>query len=402
MTNAKFVNDAEIIEFVLSNTQIFNTEQFADTSALRVEEIGDGNINFVYRITNGQQSVIVKQALPYVRIIGEGWPLSLDRIRIEAQCLKEEGRWAADYVPAVYYFDLARAAFIMQDIGDHENLRHALIARRSLPELGRHLGEFLAETLFHTSDFYLDTYQKKAAVADYINPDLCKITEELFFWDPFCDHERNSVNPPLLEAAQALWKDDLLKIEAAKLKYHFMNDAQALLHADLHSGSVFVKADSTQVIDPEFAFYGPMSFDIGSIIGNLLLNFAGQPGLEGDAEEKQAYREYLLTTIDMLWISFRSRFQALASEQCKDPVFASASFVEAFIANTWHESMGYAGTELIRRTIGLAHVADLDSIEDINLRAVSEKFALDLGSALIKQRQDIKSPQVLKALIQAI
>ncbi len=402
MTNAKFVNDAEIIEFVLSNTQIFNTEQFADTSALRVEEIGDGNINFVYRITNGQQSVIVKQALPYVRIIGEGWPLSLDRIRIEAQCLKEEGRWAADYVPAVYYFDLARAAFIMQDIGDHENLRHALIARRSLPELGRHLGEFLAETLFHTSDFYLDTYQKKAAVADYINPDLCKITEELFFWDPFCDHERNSVNPPLLEAAQALWKDDLLKIEAAKLKYHFMNDAQALLHADLHSGSVFVKADSTQVIDPEFAFYGPMSFDIGSIIGNLLLNFAGQLGLEGDAEEKQAYREYLLTTIDMLWISFRSRFQALASEQCKDPVFASASFVEAFIANTWHESMGYAGTELIRRTIGLAHVADLDSIEDINLRAVSEKFALDLGSALIKQRQDIKSPQVLKALIQAI
>ena len=64
--------------------------------------------------------------------------------------------------------------------------------------------------------------------------------------------------------------------------------------------------------------------------------------------------------------------------------------------------MGYAGTELIRRTIGLAHVADLDSIEDINVRAVSEKFALNLGSALIKQRQEIKSPQVLKALIQAV
>ncbi|WP_372739799.1 S-methyl-5-thioribose kinase [Neptunomonas sp.] len=402
MTNAKFVNDAEIIEFVLSNTRIFNTELFTDTSALRVEEIGDGNINFVYRITNDQQSVIVKQALPYVRIIGEGWPLSLDRIRIEAQCLKEEGAWAADYVPAVYYFDLARSAFIMQDIGDHENLRHALIARRSLPELGRHLGEFLAETLFHTSDFYLDTYQKKAAVADYINPDLCKITEELFFLDPFCDHERNSVNPPLREAAEALWQDEALKIEAARLKYHFMNDAQALLHADLHSGSVFVKAEATQVIDPEFAFYGPMSFDIGSIIGNLLLNFAGQPGLEGAAEEKQDYREYLLNTIDTLWATFCSRFKTLVSEQCKDPVFASAGFVDAFIANTWRESMGYAGTELIRRTIGLAHVADLDCIEDINVRAVSEKFALDLGSALIKQRQEIKSPQVLKALIQAI
>ncbi|MGY8871227.1 MAG: S-methyl-5-thioribose kinase [Pseudomonadales bacterium] len=397
MTNAKFANDAEIIEFVLTNTALFT-----DTSALRVEEIGDGNINFVYRITNDQQSVIVKQALPYVRIIGEGWPLSLDRIRIEAQCLKEEGTWAAEYVPVVYYFDQARSAFIMEDIGDHENLRHALIARRPLPELGRHLGEFLAESLFHTSDFYLDTYQKKAAVADYINPDLCKITEALFFWDPFCDHERNSVNPPLQEAAQALWQDDLLKVEAAKLKYHFMNDAQALLHADLHSGSVFVKADGTKVIDPEFAFYGPMSFDIGSIIGNLLINFAGQLGLEGDVDEKQAYREFLLTTIDSLWNTFAVRFKELVSKKCKDPVFVDAAFVDAFIAHTWHESMGYAGTEIVRRTIGLAHVADLDSIEDVHTRAVSEKFALDLGSALIKQRQDIKSPQVLKALVQAI
>ncbi|SIS68786.1 S-methyl-5-thioribose kinase [Neptunomonas antarctica] len=397
MTNAKFANDAEIIEFVLSNTALFT-----ETKTLRVEEIGDGNINFVYRVTNDQQSVIVKQALPYIRIIGEGWPLSLDRIRIEAQCLKEEGLWAADYVPDVYCFDQARSAFIMEDIGDHENLRHALIARRVLPELGRHLGEFLAETLFHTSDFYLDNEQKKAAVADYINPDLCKITEELFFWDPFCDHERNSVSPPLKEAAETLWQDDSLKVEAAKLKYHFMNDAQALLHADLHSGSVFVKADGTKVIDPEFAFYGPMSFDIGSIIGNLLINFAGQLGLEGEAEEKQAYREYLLATIDTLWATFHTRFKALVSEQCKDPVFATVGFVDAFIAHTWHESMGYAGTELIRRTVGLAHVADLDSIEDIHVRAVSEKFALDLGSALIKQRQDIKSPQILRALVQAI
>lgn len=397
MTNAKFANDAEIVEFVLLNTKLFTNSE-----SLRVEEIGDGNINFVYRVTNGEQSVIVKQALPYVRIIGEGWPLSLDRIRIEAETLKEEKRWAADYVPDVYFFDLPRSAFIMEDIGDHENLRHALVARRKLPELGRQLGEFLADTLFHTSDFYVDTYQKKAAVAAYINPDLCKITEELFFWDPFCDHERNSVNPPIREAAEALWQDELLKTEAAKLKYHFMNDAQALLHGDLHSGSVFVRTDSTKVIDPEFAFYGPMSFDIGSIIGNLLLNFAGQLQLDGDSTEKQHYREYLLTSIDTLWKTFESRFLALVTEKCKDPVFSAPGFAAAFVAHTWHESLGYAGAELIRRTIGLAHVADLDSIEDIDQRAISEKLALDLGVALIKQRQDIKSPQVLRALIQAI
>ena len=34
-----------------------------------------------------------------------------------------------------------------------------------------------------------------------------------------------------------------------------MTNAQALLHGDLHTGSVFVRDDSTKVIDPEFAFY---------------------------------------------------------------------------------------------------------------------------------------------------
>ena len=80
MTKHKFSDDAAIIAFVRRHTRLFN-----DDANLVVTEIGDGNINFVYRVAEPDvASVIVKQALPYVRIIGEGWPLSLDRIRIEA------------------------------------------------------------------------------------------------------------------------------------------------------------------------------------------------------------------------------------------------------------------------------------------------------------------------------
>jgi 5-methylthioribose kinase len=39
-----------------------------------------------------------------------------------------------------------------------------------------------------------------------------------------------------------------------------------------------VTHESTQVIDPEFAFYGPMGFDIGAFIGNLILAFYAQDG----------------------------------------------------------------------------------------------------------------------------
>lgn len=39
-------------------------------------EIGDGNINYVYVVEGPTGAVVVKQGLPYVRCVGESWPLS--------------------------------------------------------------------------------------------------------------------------------------------------------------------------------------------------------------------------------------------------------------------------------------------------------------------------------------
>ena len=52
-----------------------------------------------------------------------------------------------------------------------------------------------------------------------------------------------------------------------------MERAQALLHGDLHTGSVLVTPNTTHVIDAEFATYGPMAFDVGKFMANLLLAF---------------------------------------------------------------------------------------------------------------------------------
>ena len=64
--------------------------QVADPLTLVLaDEIGDGNLNLVFKIRDaaGVSRVIVKQALPYVRCVGESWPLTLDRARIEAETL---------------------------------------------------------------------------------------------------------------------------------------------------------------------------------------------------------------------------------------------------------------------------------------------------------------------------
>lgn len=394
MIEHKFTDDAAVIAFVRRHTRLFG-----DDAELKVSEIGDGNINFVYRVAEpGGASVIVKQALPYVRIIGEGWPLSLDRNRIEAEALVLESEHAGAWVPEVYHYDQSRVAIIMEDVGDHQNLRHALIARQSLPLLAEHLGLFLARTLFYTSDMHLDAHQKKELVKRFINPDLCKITEDLFFLDPFCDHERNVINPPLRPVAEALWQDDLLKVEVAELKYAFLNRAEALLHGDLHSGSIFVTETSTQVIDPEFAYFGPIGFDIGSIIGNLLLNWCGQHRLAGDESEREAWRDGLLVQLEKLWHHFSLEFSRLMQDQTTDPSLQNKHWQQRRLLQIWHDSLGFAGAEMIRRTIGLAHVADIESIEDIIERGQVEAMALHLGRELIMERTRINSMEALVLL----
>jgi 5-methylthioribose kinase len=67
----------------------------ATPSLLTAKEIGDGNLNLVFIVSRGDShKVIIKQALPYVRCIGDSWPLPLKRAFFESEVLKEENETA--------------------------------------------------------------------------------------------------------------------------------------------------------------------------------------------------------------------------------------------------------------------------------------------------------------------
>ncbi|MFP3340817.1 phosphotransferase, partial [Micrococcus sp. SIMBA_131] len=71
---------------------------------------------------------------------------------------------------------------------------------------------------------------------------------------------------------EILWEDQDFLTEVASLKHSFLTKGEALIHGDLHTGSLFVTEGSTKVIDPEFAFYGPAGFDVGAFIANITLS----------------------------------------------------------------------------------------------------------------------------------
>src|SRR5581483_12389791 len=93
----------------------------------RVREVGDGNLNLVFIVEGRWGSVVVKQALPYARVVGESWPMSLDRTYFEYHALTKLGARDPGRMPKVHYFDRGQAVMVMEHLTPHVILRKDLI-----------------------------------------------------------------------------------------------------------------------------------------------------------------------------------------------------------------------------------------------------------------------------------
>ncbi|WP_199615753.1 S-methyl-5-thioribose kinase [Paenibacillus alkalitolerans] len=371
---------------------------FEPGAALVSREIGDGNLNLVFHISDKQsgRSIIMKQALPYAKVVGESWPLTLDRARIESEALIIQGRLCPGLVPEVYEYEPDLALTVMEDLSDHVIMRRGLSDGNMYPQFASDIGQFLANTLFFTSDFGMNQQDKKVQAARFTNPELCKITEDLIFDHPYTDAETNNFDEAVRDEVKTIWADTQLHGEVARLRHGFLTKAQALLHGDLHTGSIFVTPSSTKVIDPEFAYYGPMGFDIGAVIANLLLNYAAQAGRMADGNRLDQFRSYLLDTVAGVWTEFETRFRRLWAEHCADRMLRESGYLDLFLPELLKDTFGYAGCKMVRRVIGLAHVADIDGIQDPSRRERAQRTALAIGKALIKHHRSASSIEEIR------
>ena len=148
----------------------------------------------------------------------------------------------------------------MEDISECRNLRKELMKGSMFDHLSEGISTFLAETLLPTTDLVMDRAEKKEMVKLFTNPELCDISEDLVFTEPYWDYKGRNIITVGMEdfVKEKLYEDEELHSEVGKLRNRFMNNAQALIHGDLHSGSIFANEERMVVIDPEFAFYGPM------------------------------------------------------------------------------------------------------------------------------------------------
>jgi 5-methylthioribose kinase len=192
------------------------------------------------------------------------------------------------------------------------------------------------------------------------------------------------------DLAAAFRADAGLRTEVADLRHRFMTGAQALLHGDLHTGSIMVGeregAHVVRVFDPEFSFAGPIGFDLGLYWANALVSEERARALGTSSDHGDQ--------LGLSWESFETEFRRLWPTRVD--TFFDDAYLDRFLRGVWTESLGYAGTEIIRRIIGFAHLTDLTTLPD---PVPASRRALLLGRELIVRRAELTSPDAVRDLV---
>lgn len=383
----------------------------ADAAAWDVAEVGDGNLNFVFIVSGPAGSLVLKQALPYIRIAPD-WPLAASRAGVEAAALEVHGALAPGRAPALFHFDRARSALAMERVPEPAAVVRPLLVRGAiLPGLVGDVAEYCARTLFGTSPLALGPAAWRSLAARFDNPALCELTEKVIFVDPFCGAATNQVKEGDVAAwVAALRSDASAAAASARMLARFASVRQAVLHGDLHTGSVMALPDGggrAVVIDPEFAVAGPVGFDVGKFAANLLIAHLAADGRRSSAggphddDAVDAQQAWLARAVPEFWAAFDARFRALwsaaaaaATPACATPpaLFgpgapvpdaALAATQDAYMADVYDDAVRFGGGVLLRRVVGIAAVEDFKAIPAPPARAACELRTLRLGRAML-------------------
>lgn len=415
MNNHYLLDTESVKTYLTGQLGIFSSHEH-----LAAEEIGDGNINYVFRVRSeaSGKSIIVKQADRLLR--SSGRPLDITRSNREAEALRIYAVLTPHLIPQLYRYDETMSTICMEDISACGSLRKELMAGHPLPDrFAENAAAFLADAVFPTSDLFVPPEEKKERVKDFINPELCAISETLVFSEPYCNGKnRNRITAGNEGFVQKmLYTDEALKAEVAALRETFMNKAEALIHGDLHTGSVFIgragiNENSMKIIDPEFAFYGPIGYDLGNLIANLYFAwmytaFSSAARIDGRNTSSENTTERLSPKADIP-TEFSGAgdnaariaaaievmpelFTVKALERCRNTPLSDPLYNERYIrqrlADIVADAYGFAGTEIIRRTVGDTKTAEFDAMGTDTRRILAERLLIKTARMLIKRRR---------------
>lgn len=383
----KLLDKESAIEYAKSK-KLFQSDE-----KITCQEIGDGNINYVFRLKGEKKSYIFKQADELLR--SSHRPLSQNRMDIEAFMLNYYNKSTAKFAPKLYFYDRDLKLIAMEDLFDYKNLRQEYMKGNFYKDSTKSLGEFCVKSLLPTTIFYMDLNKRRKLQSMICNEDMCNITEDLVLTEPFIDYKKRNVITEGLEdyVEENIYNDRNLKLRAAVLKEKFVNDKQALIHGDLHTGSIFVKEGSVKIIDPEFATFAPIGYDLGNVLANLFFALLYNEEVLKNLDGTNEIKHHIEIFIKSLYRSFTEYFK---KKKVIDPSFNNNNFINKTIQDYMTDMYSFCGTELLRRTIGDSKVLELTTIDDLETRQRVDKLLINFAKHLIVSPESLGYTNVIK------
>lgn len=363
---------------------------FIDAENAYCYEIGDGTINYLYRVEDVQgNSVIVKHADKASKR-NTDFLLSTSRLDIEFQQLNTLGEILPSFVPKIYHFDRENHYFIMEDLKDYEILRVALNDSKKFAHFAAQITRYLFSTLFTSTDLVAPSIQKKMAHHSILNPEMAEVIEHRIFNTPYLSQSEGvQLLPENLEFAEKyIYNNGPLIAQVGMLKYAFKNLAQSVLHGELSTGNIFINQEQIKVFDHEFAMYGPMGFDIGTLLGSMMP--AWIHSYLSNRENKEEFTFWMEETIERIFTRFQYEYDNQYYDLVTDPIAKNDDFKTEFWNHVREDIIGYTGIEMIQAAMLTKHVQEAARKEPEN-RMLLERLMLLIGSHLILNRREIES-----------
>lgn len=384
-----------IIEYMLTNTKIFKTDEIfvEDISDYNPEEEREGFVNYIYRVYDHKNSVIVKQARPYVKYFGNDYKLTPLRNLLEYQTLKLRNSIVSDYIPEIYFIDKENNIFIMEDLSSLNVMRFQLNKMVYFPKFSMQIGEYLAKSNFYTSELYLTAKTHRMLQASFINTEMRSIMENAaFIRASFQKLDYNTENKKLLRVSNMVWSKDEMILECYKMRDIFMKRGECLIHGDLHTSNIFIDSNKMKIIDMEYTFMGPYSFDIGYLLANFISQFSAFTFKSNISKEnRERYCNYLLNTIKEAYKYYVYFFNECWNKDAKKDYKELKGYKESILNTFLSEAIGFASCSNLIRLISLVGYPDFDVIANMEDRCNAQGLAIAIDQFMLLNRNEINS-----------
>jgi len=226
--------------------------------AVEVSELGGGVSNVVLAVETARLRVVVKQALPRLRVEDE-WLAPRQRALTEADALALAGRLTPGFVPAVLDRD-ERACALTIELAppDWRNWKSLLLDGEVDPAVARRTGELLA------------AWHRETAGDSSLAPFRDLTAFEALRVDPYL--------------RTIMRRCPAISAEVGAYVSHLLSTRRCLVHGDYSPKNVLVGDGRLWLLDFEVAHLGDPAFDLAFMLNHLMLKTIHRPELAPEYE----------------------------------------------------------------------------------------------------------------------